>query len=155
MMDVTLRLAAAGDATAVRALADRLAEFDLPPWRTPGSIAAADAAAMLASIDARSDDDQVFIAEREGVAVGCVHVLADTDFFGVRHAHISVLAVSRAAEGTGVGRLLMTRAEEWTAARGLTLLTLNVFAHNGRARRFYEMAGFEPEMVKYARDIKR
>ena len=40
-----------------------------------------------------------------------------------------------------------------TAERGLPLLTLNMFAGNARARRFYEIAGFEVEMVKYAKPI--
>ena len=89
------------------------------------------------------------IAERRGEVVGCLHVLATTDFFGLRHAHVSVLATTAAAEGTGVARALMAHAEAWTAKRGLPLLTLNVFDRNARARRFYEQSGFEVEMVKY------
>ena len=72
-----------------------------------------------------------------------------TDFFGTRHAHISVIATTEAAEGSGVGRALLAHAEAWARERGLTLLTLNVFASNARARRFYEKAGWAPEMLKY------
>jgi GNAT superfamily N-acetyltransferase len=82
-----------------------------------------------------------------------VSVRLGADFFGLRHGHVSVLATTAAAEGTGVARELMRHAEEWTRARGLELLTLNMFAANARARAFYERAGFEQEMVKYAKLI--
>ena len=35
----------------------------------------------------------------------------------------------------------------------LSLMTLNVFAGNERARRFYDRVGFEVEMLKYAKKI--
>jgi RimJ/RimL family protein N-acetyltransferase len=35
----------------------------------------------------------------------------------------------------------------------MSLLTLNVFDGNTRARRFYESAGFAPETLKYAKEL--
>jgi ribosomal protein S18 acetylase RimI-like enzyme len=154
MMDLVIRAATALDADALRQLAGRLAEFELPAWRAAERISSADAAAMLESVRAGQESDQVFIAQRAGTVVGCLHVLEITDFFALRHGHVSVLATSREAEGSGVARALMGFAEEWTRRRALPLLTLNVFAHNGRARRFYEVAGFVPELVKYAKAIE-
>ena len=92
-------------------------------------------------------------AERAGVAVGCLHILTTTDFFGTRHAHVSVVATTAAAEGSGVGRALIEHAEDWARRRGHALITLNVFAANDRARRFYERAGFTAEMVKYVKAL--
>lgn len=132
-------------------LATRLASFELPAWRTPAEIARADARDMIASVRAAQPDNQVVVAEQKGTVVGCLHILATTDFFGTRHAHISVIATSEAAEGKGVGRALMAYAEDWTRQRQLSLLTLNVFATNTRARRFYEQAGMAPELLKYAK----
>ena len=66
-----------------------------------------------------------------------------------------MIATTAAAEGSGVGRALMAHAEEWTRHRDLPLLTLNVFASNTRARRFYEKAGFDPEFLKYAKPMSR
>ena len=97
-------------------LAARLASFPLPPWRTPDSIANADAGAMMEAIEEGSDDNEVVIAERDGVPVGCLHILVMKDFFGVSHGHISVLATTVEAEGTGVGRTLIDYAEQWTTA---------------------------------------
>ena len=153
MTDLKIRPATRADARLLAGLAERLASFPLPPWRTPDSIAHADAGAMMEAIEAGSDDNQVVIAERDGVPVGCLHILLMKDFFGVSHGHISVLATTVEAEGTGVGRALMAYAEQWTTERGLSLMTLNVFAGNERARRFYDRSGFEVEMIKYAKRI--
>ena len=141
------------DEVALVELAGRLAAFALPPWRKAEEIATADARDMVAAVRAASPESEVFVAERGGVPVGCLHVLETTDFFGTRHAHISVLATTVAAEGSGVGRALAEHAEVWARRRGHSLLTLNVFAANERARRFYDRAGFVPEMLKYAKPL--
>ena len=154
MPEIAIRPATVDDIPALRALAWRLAAFELPPWRTGREIADADGNAMVAAIEAGAADEQVFIAERGGTPAGCLHMLAPTDFFGRRHAHVSVVATTEEAEGAGVGRALMRHAEEWARQRGLGLLTLNMFAANARARRFYESAGFAVEMVKYVKPLE-
>ena len=154
MATLSIRLATPADEPTLTVLAARLAAFPLPAWRQPADIAEADARAMIASVAAGRAGDQVFVAERDGTVVGCLHVLVAVDFFGLRHGHVSALATAAAPEGTGVARELMRHAEEWTRGRGLELLTLNMFAENARARAFYERAGFEPEMVKYAKLIR-
>ena len=153
MTDLTLRRATAADEPALAVLAMRLTAFELPAWRAPHEISDADAKAMIAAAAGDDPDDEVLIAERDGELVGCLHVLAVTDFFGLRHGHVSVIATTESAEGSGVARTLIEHAEHWTTERGLPLLTLNMFAGNARARRFYEIAGFEVEMVKYAKRI--
>lgn len=153
MTDLTLRPATAADEQMLAMLAARLSAFELPAWRAPREIGDADSRAMIAAAASGNPDDEVLIAERGGEVVGCLHVLAVTDFFGLRHGHVSVIATTEAAEGSGVARRLMEHAEQWTAERGLPLLTLNMFAGNARARRFYEIAGFEVEMVKYAKRV--
>ena len=155
MPDLIVRPAASADAPALASLAERLGAIPLPAWRAPGDIAEADAREMLAAVADRREDNEVMSAERDGEVCVCMNILETTDFFGLRHAHVSVLATAAAAEGTGVGRMLMRYAEEWTTARGLPLLTLNVFEGNARARRFYERSGFEAEMVKYAKRVER
>lgn len=148
-----IRQAAAADEGAIRALASRLGAFPLPAWRTSAEIADADAAAMLQAIAARTSGNEVLVAERADTIAGVLHMVVVTDFYGRPHAHISVLAVSAEAEGTGVGHTLIAHAEEWTRRRGLSLLTLNVFSTNSRARRLYEHTGFVPETLKYAKSV--
>ena len=151
--DLTIRAATEGDAATLSTLAARLTAFELPRWRTASEIADADARAMIAAVRAGSADNEVLIAERNGVPVGCLHMQTPTDFFGRRHAHISVIATTAAAEGSGVGRALIAHAEAWARKRKLSMLTLNVFEANARARRFYERAGFTPEVLKYVKPV--
>ena len=150
---MNIRAARPTDEAALLELADRLTSFELPPWRRPEEIATADARDMLAAMRDGAADNEVWIAEQSGRVAGCLHILATTDFFGRRHAHISVIATTEAAEGSGVGRALLDHADAWARRRGLALLTLNVFAANARARRFYEKAGWTPEMLKYAKPL--
>jgi ribosomal protein S18 acetylase RimI-like enzyme len=148
-----IRRATADDEPALLAMADRMAGFALPRWRNAREIIEADGRDVVRAAGDGEPDHDVFVAEVDGSPAGCLYVHPAQDFFGRRHAHISVIATTNAAEGTGVGRLLLAHAEGWARERGLSLLTLNVFAANTRARRFYERAGFELEMVKYAKEV--
>lgn len=150
---VTIRLATLADERTLSALADRLGQCPLPHWRTPSEIASADLRAMLGAVRAGDPDNVVMIAERGGAPAGCLHIHTATDFFGRRHAHLSVIAVTPDAEGTGVADALMATAEAWTRERGLSLLTLNVVDGNARARRFYVRHGFGPEIVRYVKPL--
>jgi ribosomal protein S18 acetylase RimI-like enzyme len=152
-VSLVIRRATRDDVEALLGLASRMANFELPRWRSAAEITEADGRDMINAIAAESPDHEVVLAERDGSAAGCLYVLVATDFFGRQHAHISVIVTSEAAEGSGIGRALMTYAEEWARARDLPLLTLNVFAGNTRACRFYENAGFGVEMLKYAKPL--
>src|SRR5436305_9075452 len=55
-------------------------------------------------------------------------------FTGETVGYVSVVAVTAAAAGAGVGRRLMLAAEEWAGQHGCTLVTLAVFAGNAAAR---------------------
>ena len=70
------------------------------------------------------------------------------------HSHVSDLAITREAEGRGVGRALMTAAESWASSRGHRLLTLNVFDANHRARRLYDRLGYTPDTTKLVKVLR-
>ena len=53
------------------------------------------------------------------------------------------LAVSPAAQGSGLGRELMAAAEEWVAARGIPKIQLMVRTSNVQVRGFYDRLGYE------------
>ena len=153
MPELTIRAARRADEPALLKLSERMANFPVPEWRSAQEITDADGRSMVNAVGLAHPDSEVFIAERHGEVVGCLHMLVSRDFFGRRHAHISVIAVSEEAEGTGAGRTLMAYAERWARDRGLDIITLNVFAANARARRLYEKAGFEVELLKYAKPL--
>ena len=55
------------------------------------------------------------------------------------------LAVSPSARGTGLGRALMTAAEEWVAERGIPKLMLMVRSSNTAVLGFYDALGYAVE----------
>ena len=57
------------------------------------------------------------------------------------------LAVRRDFWALGIGGRLIAAADLWVRARGLHRLSLWVFGHNSRARRFYAKHGFREEAV--------
>lgn len=69
-----------------------------------------------------------WVAERDGVVVGLL---------GLMGAEVGGLFVDPAAQGRGIGRALIEHAAALHGA-----LTLEVFARNDRARRFYDHLGF-------------
>jgi len=94
--------------------------------------------------------EAMFIAELDGKPAGVAYLLTLVDYFNERpHAHLSVLAVDKAAEGRGVGSALLTASEQWARERGSDRLTLSALVTNARARRLYEHKGFGGEYIRY------
>ncbi len=88
------------------------------------------------------------VAELEGVVVGYVALHQDIDL--PSHAHVLTLdglAVLPAAQGRGVGHVLVDAAVARAGERGARKVTLRVLANNDVARRLYERCGFEVEGV--------
>jgi putative acetyltransferase len=91
------------------------------------AIAARTPESFLGRFSARLGDVRVAVAD--GVLAG---------FSLLTGAHLDMLFVDPVRQGRGAGRALLADA----LARGCA--TLESFAANGRARRFYERAGFRP-----------
>lgn len=150
---VAIRLATPADRELLSSLSERLADFDRPSWRSHEEIADGDRRALYEAIDHPRPGTELFIAELDGSPVGCLLMWTLEDYFSQQwHSHVSVIAITRAAEGQGVGRALMDHAEEWARARGHQSITLSVFEGNRRAQALYERAGYATEM---RRMIKR
>ena len=91
----------------------------------------------------------LFMAEQDGRAVGWAFLLEeDGDVFVEReqrrHGFVAELFVDGAARGQGHGRALIAACEEWTRARGLNVLIINVLAGNDKAIAVYQRDGFAP-----------
>lgn len=154
-MAITIRPAQADDRTFLSDIADRLADFDPPSWRPATEIAAGDRRDLLAAIDDPPQASALVIAELDGAPAGCLHVLTRTDFFTLKpHGHISVIAVTKAAEGRGVGKALMAHAEDWARGIGHDHLTLSVFPANTRALALYKRHGYEVELISMRKEIE-
>ena len=153
-MPIRFRTAIAADRDVVVALAERLADFDLPPGRTAREIAQADIHLFDAQL-AQPADDVLFLVAEEGVAVlGTVFVNTRTDYFtGSVVAYVEVLAVAETAAGRGIARQLMDATERWARERGYHRVELAVFANNRRARGFYEHLGYREEFLRCVKDV--
>ena len=151
----SIRTAIDTDEPFLIALTIRLAEFPVPPWRTPLEIAEADRQILLAALHHPSADTVILVAEEPpGAPAGYVFVSTKTDYFThARHAHVEVLAVDPRVERRGVGRALIAAAEQWASSRGDRHITLNVFWQNSRARAMYDALGYQPEIVHCRKDL--
>lgn len=82
------------------------------------------------------NDDTIFIASHNGKVIGCLmlHSISDTVM------KFRQMAVSYDWQGKGIGRLLMTAAEEDIAARGYTTIMLHA---RQIVSDFYEKLGYD------------
>jgi ribosomal protein S18 acetylase RimI-like enzyme len=147
----TLRPATPADEPFLVRISERLAAFAVPHWRTARQIAEADFVILREALAHPVPETLLLIAELPGAGpVGTVFATTRTDYFtGEPHAHVEVLAIDPSAEGRGLARLLMERAELWARNRGYHRITLNVFDQNTRAAGLYRKLGYEPETVHY------
>lgn len=88
------------------------------------------------------------IAEENAVPLGFIHARQHADEISEEVCGtIPLIAVTEAAQGRGIGKLLMEAAENWAKAQGWRLLHLEVFAENTHAQDFYQKLGFAPETL--------
>lgn len=83
-----------------------------------------------------------------GSVFGFISIEVVTHFSGEGEGYIGELVVDECAEGTGIGRMLVARAERWAREQGFRILTLETGAANERARGFYNRLGFREEGVR-------
>ncbi len=154
-MRVIIHPATPSDRALVLYLAERLADFEVPAWRTTEEVVSGDRRALETWFDTPDRaDEAMLIAELDGAPAGVMYLLTLVDYFTDRpHGHVSVLAVAKDAQGRGVGTALLDAAAEWSRARGFDRLTLMFFEGNHRARRVYERNGFQPEIRRYLKPL--
>ena len=162
-MSVAIRPAVASDGSFVVKMASRLVDgFDVPAHRTKPELIEGDRRALDAwfarlregSGAAGTEGEAMLIAELDGAPAGCAYLVTLVDYFNERpHAHLSVLAVDKSAEGKGVGAALLAASEQWARERGSDRLTLSALVTNARARGLYERRGYLGEYIRYVRPL--
>jgi len=150
----TIRTATGADLPFIRSLSPVLAGVIDVAWhadRTIRSFQDAYIDAMMVPTDMRAT---TFVAVQSDQPVGFINVRERTDeISGERAATVPLLAVSDAAQGSGVGRLLIEAAETWTRAQGFRLLHLEVFASNSGGMGFYRHLGFQQETINMIKPL--
>jgi GNAT superfamily N-acetyltransferase len=155
---ITIRNGLPSDADFIAAHAYRLLEFGPPPWRKSERdlMTKADARHITAALLSDDQDKSVLIAvDASGKPCGFIHLTMQPDYYtGELNAHITDIVVIAEAEGHGVGKLLMEKADEWAREKQARWITLNAFEGNVHARKVYEKAGYEIEWVRYLKPLK-
>ena len=161
-----IRPAVPSDRSFVLRLASRLVDgFEPPSHRNKPELIEGDRRALEAWFDSRlrqgsgaagSEGEAMFLAELDGKPAGCAYLVTLIDYFNERpHAHLSVLAVEKWAEGKGVGSALLDRSVAWAKERQSDRLTLSALVTNARARALYERKGFGGEYIRYVLPLVR
>lgn len=94
----------------------------------------------------------VFVAVEDGCVAGYVFCILrrlenNSIMTDIRTLHIDDFCVEESRRGRGIGTALFDHVREYAKSRGCYNLTLNVWALNGRARKFYEKCGLIPQKI--------
>jgi GNAT superfamily N-acetyltransferase len=150
-----IRLAILADRETALALVPRLRAFGPPPLRPAEALDAGEQRTLERFFSAPPEGARLWVAvEEDGEVLGIAYAEPAVDYFTQeRHGHLGIIAVAEAAEGRGVGRELLATVERWAAEEGFRFLTLNVFATNARAIAVYQRAGYQPDTVRYLKEL--
>lgn len=155
MTAIHLRRAIAEDHPFMFEQAARLAAVAELPWHTKEDLLRFQHRFMNNALARPDSESATFIAEDETPdRLGFLHVEAITDSVTLEPcAYVSLLAVTRAAEGRGVTSQLMQAAEDWARLQGFRLIALDVFASNRRARAFYARQGYQDDSLRLTKPL--
>ena len=150
-----VRPATRADGDAILALMPRLAAFDLPESRNPEHLWMHDATLLRKWLAGEADTCRIQVADAgAGEIVGLAMVSLRPELLSLEpSAHLEALAVAPGFEGQGLGHRLIDAAEADARANGAETMTLHVFAVNTRARRLYERAGYDGELMRYIKPL--
>ena len=156
MTPIELRTASPEDRDFLQGLSPRLSGVPGPAWHDLAAMEGFQTRYMAATFaPAALDGSSTLIAwSGDGRRLGYVHMRPGKD--GVTEepcGYVSLLAVDKDAEGSGVATRLMAAAEDWARARGYRFLCLDVFADNRRAVDFYKRGGFESETLRMVKPL--
>ena len=154
---ISIRIIDAGHehGDAMLALMPRLADYDIPPTRNPEDLWRHDAEVLLEWLAGEAECIvHVAIDENDDVVGFSLVRLRPELLSHEPSAHLEALALDKCAEGRGAAKALLQRAEEAAKEQGARTMTLHVFAVNERARRLYERAGYDGELMRYIKHLE-
>jgi len=131
-MEVKIRKATEKDAKKIADLACQMGH----------SMTEAEAKERVTSIDRQKDYNLLFVAEEDSNILGFVSVYITDEILNGPQARIGGLVVDSNARGKGVGRILMTAAEDWAKEKGSQTMKLSSSMERVEAHKFYEKIGY-------------
>lgn len=150
---ICIRTADHEDRDFVIATAERLADFGPPPSRPAHELVAGEVRTLRTYFANPPAGTKLIVAASDGgERLGFAYLEPVIEYFKhEKHGHLGMIAVTKAAEGRGVGGALLAAAEEWCRDQGYRRLTLNVFENNHGARAVYERRGYVAETIHYVK----
>ncbi len=153
--NITIRRAEREDRSFIFSLSPILASVAKLAWHRQDTVQKFQDDYISEMLAETSTPNITLIVEREGEPLGFIHSREHTDeISGETCGTVPLLAVSTAAQGAGVGKVLMVEAENWAKKQGYRLLHLEVFANNDQAQGFYKGLGFNPETTIMIKEIE-
>jgi ribosomal protein S18 acetylase RimI-like enzyme len=152
---MNVRPATPNDEAAVVALTPELRSFGPATFRSADALDAGEARTLLRFFAEHPAGTMLWVAEANETVIGAAYVETSTDYFtGERHGHLGILVVAREARGAGAGQALMDTVETWARGEGFRFISLNVFADNHRAISLYEKRAYQPDFVRYVKQLR-
>jgi ribosomal protein S18 acetylase RimI-like enzyme len=153
---IIIRAATQADHPFIFSLSTRLAMVAQLPGRKEAELQAFQDRHMQIALKAPTEGAITLVAAMpSGPVLGFIHLEPSPDPVTAAPAgYVSMIAVVPEAEGQGIARQLMTAAEDWAREQGYRCLSLDVFASNDRARRFYDLLGYDEDSVKLYKLLK-
>lgn len=102
-----------------------------------------------------STDDEVFVAEDVGgrvLGVASAHRLPLFHVSGYL-VRITALAVCKAAQGTGLGRMLVAAVEAWAWGAGAIRIEVTSGDHRPVAHAFYQAVGYAIDERRFVKSV--
>ncbi len=137
---ITVRLAAPGDAEGIARLSAQLGYASSPQ----------EVQRRLGRIEGGPNNAAYVAVGADGQIIGWVHVHTSHLLESDPEAEIGGLVVDEACRGSGVGNLLMQRAEQWARERGLGSVYLRSNIIRKEAHEFYKRLGYSVVKTQYA-----
>lgn len=138
----------------MQALLPRLAEFEIPTRRNPEHLWRDDEQMLLSWLAGKEPNFYAFVAAGENEILGVAMVRMGEELLSHEpSAHLEVLLVAKNAQGNGIGRTLLAEAEAEAKSRGASTMSLHVFANNSKARRLYDAAGYDGELLRCIKEL--
>lgn len=153
---IVIRPAGPADMDYLASLSCRLSGVPGPAWHDLAAMEAFQESYMAATFAAEALEGATTLIAQSGGGkrLGYIHMRPGKD--GVTDepcGYVSLLALEKEAEGSGVAHRLMEEAEAWSRAHGYCLLSLDVFADNRHAVEFYERGGFRTETLRMVKPL--
>lgn len=100
----------------------------------------------LKNIDGKRET--VYVAEIDGTVVGYIHAEIYNTLYYESMINILGIAVSSDYRRKGIGRVLLSRAEEWGKESGVKIVRLNSGGSRKEAHDFYRAMGYDDEKLQ-------